>query len=156
MANERLAELAVEALAAALEAGMATQIAAIETEQSLTSGTIPAIVDVVRSDDPDDDRSSLIHVFDLSAESDGYDDSEWTVVCGADVSYVGDAEKESGEVMARRYATAMVKTVKANPTLTTRAVEAAVVSYRAGTAGGAGSPIRHVREIQVKVKVQDD
>jgi len=114
----RFTDMAVDALADYVEANYATYLDAVETELSLTAGTLPDPTAYYRADLPLDNHNPRVDVFEESwSFVDDGDDLMVEVVCSVLWSYLGDADRAAGELMARRCLTAMIKCLWASRTL---------------------------------------
>lgn len=155
MSNERLAELAVEALAATLETYIAAQLDAIETEQSLAAGTLPDFAAVERSNVPGDPRTPLLEVYDTDSAWVDFYGRIFDVTCKVAFSVVhADADPVPTDRLMRRYYTAVIKTLRAHETLGDLVLSATPGACTSGLAIGEAE-VRAVSELTVVVRVQD-
>lgn len=156
MAGERLADLAVKALALTLRNGIADQLDALETAQSLTAGTMVDVAEVVEANAPNDVRSPLIEVFDTSGECNDGRGGVWMFQLGVALSISGDADVVANERSLRRYVTAIISTIRAAPALGNSSIIAAdVMTYTSEVFRGAASATRYVAMLTVNVHVDD-
>lgn len=151
----RGADLAVEAVAAELEAELPAALRAIETAASLATNSLTDPIDVVRADVSFDNRSPLVWVFDdgSSYDSDAYqrNDVETHSVVVA-VGYVSGVDLEAGEAFARRYAQAIRDVILANPTLDEQVISCVLGPFESSVTEGPNAAIRQNRSARITVR----
>lgn len=145
-------DLAVEAVAAELAAELTSAINTIEASTSLT---ITDPVAVVRARVPYDGRSPLVLVYDEgsrveggAAQRNGLHVVDVTVA----VSYLGTADVEASERIARLYIEAIRNIIVANPTFDGQVISAVITDTEAEAALGPESRIHHMRTLGVEVR----
>jgi hypothetical protein len=155
VAGERYTEKAVSTLAAFVESNLPTALAAIETEQSLTSGTITRPVDYVSANVPEDGRSPLVEVYATDSRYEDQRNSIAVVECMVALSFAHDADVEGGELMRHRYVTGLLNTVRDDPTLSGGVVACVLGQMEIQASRGDDSQTRFVIEQPIEVWIQD-
>ncbi len=116
MAGERYMQKAVVSLQAFLVTNLGGKLDTVESEQSLTSGSMvdPSVIGAFV---PDDNRSALLEVFPLNGEA--VEERQRLYACnvGTALSWSSDADLEAGTLQIMRYHTALLKTVQADYSL---------------------------------------
>ena len=155
MAGEKYADKAVAKLAAYLAAQYPAQLRIVETAQSLTTNSLTDPVAYVQADLPDDGRSPLMEIWEESGDPidrrntlDAYD---LTVA----VTYAGDADIAAGRLRMRRYMTALIDCLRADPTLSSTVQLAFDKDRSFDVARGKDSATKHVCALGVEVHVHD-
>ena len=152
----RYIQKAVDALHTTIDGGIAAQLRAVETSESLTSGALTDPQDVVKARLPMDNRSPLVQVFEESWAHDtdaGQRHSMITTFCNVVITTLSqDADLEAAELFMRRYVTAAIETVAADPSLGGSAMSAIVTGGDSAAVIGDQSASRfaHVLEVEVR------
>lgn len=159
MAGEQYADLAVLKLHTWFESQLPTQLAAVETAQSLTAGDLTVPVDYIPAKVEDDNRSPLLQVYcdstgEIEPEATGTDKIA-TYPCKVTVEYSGDADIEAGQLFMRRYLSALVKTLVASRTLNGTVVQALDSGHSTSAARTSESQTRYTIELGVDVTVHE-
>lgn len=152
----RYIQKAVDSLHATINAGIATQLRAVETSESLTTNALTDPVDVVKARLPMDNRTPLIQVFEETWSHDtkaGQRHSIITTFCNVVLTTLStDVDLEAAELFMRRYVTAMIETIAADPTLGGSAMSAIITGGDSAAAVGdqSASRLAHVLEVEVR------
>ena len=132
MSGERYAELALVALRDALVAGIPAQLTALESAQSLTAGSIARPVDTVIGRVPYDNRAPLIAVFVEAMEPQVQRNRTLHTECQVAIQLLAQSADAAGlaelELTGLRYFTALLETIRLNPSLSSRAAGATLDS----------------------------
>jgi len=155
MANERYAEKAVVLLGAYVESRLPTEIAAIESEQSLGAGAIEDPVAYVLADVPNDNRSPLVEIYDNGGGFDDQLNSIFVADCVVAISFASDCDISAGKKRLQRYQTALTNTIRDNPTLSGGVTQCIFGDISAGTVRGDESTTRFALEQQIEVWIHD-
>lgn len=154
--SARFTDRAVDAVADYLEANYETYLRSVETELGLSSGDLTDPAAYVRADLPFDNRNPRVDVFEDDWDFTDDDDGDIHAVVGVSIvwSYLSDADEESGELVARRNLTAMIRCLWADRTLgsTVKAI-----AFRTGSSGAVPEEerTRHVIEQGLDVLLQE-
>jgi hypothetical protein len=110
----KYATAVVDALHTTFSAQMATEIAAVEADNGLTAGDMPAIRDYFKYRALNEHVSPSLSI--SCYETAFLEQSLKHAVCRCTVAlrYAGDADVEATELLMRRYATAMISVVTNN------------------------------------------
>ena len=155
MANERYIEKAAKLLHAYIESQFETELTAIETEQSLDSGTLTAPVDYVLGNVPDDNRVPLVEVYGEDGEYEDQRNSIYVAFCNVAISYASDCSLEAGKLMVRRYVTALLNTIRDNPSLSSGVIQCILGAGDFEASRGDDSTTRLTYEQPVEVWIHD-
>jgi hypothetical protein len=126
MAGEKYADKAIDALLSEFSTNFATQLAAVETAQSLSASALGRPDEYLEADrDPDDNRA-LVKVF-----SESTDEFEGEVellrhACVVAYLWYGDADFDANSLKARRVLTAMRAVIQNDPVLGNNVVSAVI------------------------------
>jgi len=157
MAGEQYLDLAVKSLLDHFEANLATQIAAVETAQSITAGSLPdpdTYIPALLENDP---RSHLFTVFcedggEIAEEATSLDRIV-TYGCVAHYEIIGDADVDAIQLTMRRILTAMINTLQADRTLGGKVVSAIDVGHGVLTETIGKAETRHSAEMSTDVTI---
>ena len=155
MANERYTEKAVRSLLAYIESQLGTELDAIETEQSLTSGALGDPSDFVPAMVADDNRSPLVEIYDAGFRFEDQLNSIAVVDCVVAISFASDCDVEAGKRMMQRYHTALLNTLRDNPTLSGSVIQSIIGGADTEATRGDDSTTRFSLEQPVEVWLQD-
>ena len=123
MAGEQHIDKAVTKLKAHIASGIAAQLRAVESAQSLSTNSLTDPVAVLDHRAPFDNRSPLIEVFEESWRFIDQRQGLVSVDATIAVKYVTDADLSSAETFMRRYMSAVIETIRDDPTLGSTVVE---------------------------------
>lgn len=152
MAGERYADKAVALLLAHLESHLPTEIAAVESEKS---ATMVDPVDYVPADVPGDNRSPMCEVYETGWEWIDQRNSILAVDCMVAISFVSDCDVEAGALKLRQYETALLNTIRDNPTLTATVAQCALGAGTTAADRGDAALTRFTLEQPVEVTIHD-
>lgn len=111
---------ALDPLHSQIETRIAAKLDDVETDESLTAGTLTDVMDVLKFEAPNDPRAPLISVFDIGNRpyrEDGQRHGLYEVMCRVRTQVANDGDAEAGEVKARRYSDAAKRAILHDPTL---------------------------------------
>lgn len=111
------AQKAVAALYDRHVAQLPTELAAVETEQSLAAGALAEPEAYLDHRAIYDNRSPLIQVYDEGVAEGDDRAGVWIVPCTVVLSYLGGTNLSANELFVRRYLTALMRVVQKDPTL---------------------------------------
>lgn len=158
MSNESFVELAVDALADYVDTNLPTYLRALEAEIGLAASAIPDPVAAMRAplDYRDDNRSPLLMAWDERAHAVEHAAGvqRWDVDCALGIAYTGDADVAAGALMVRRYAVAIRRCLRADPSLGARVSNSLVTDYGVEPDRVGQSLIRHIGAFGVLVRVE--
>lgn len=152
----RYIQKAVDSLHTTINAGLAAQLRAVETSESLSAGALTDPVDVVKARLPMDNRSPLVQIFDETWAHDlaaGQRHDIIMTVCNVVITTLSqDVDLEAAELFMRRYVTAMIETVAEDPTLGGSAMSAVITGGDSAAVVGdqSASRLAHVLEVEVR------
>jgi hypothetical protein len=148
-------ETAVEALRAYYAAQLPAELAIVETEDSLDAGTLTAPVTYLGYEDPNDNRSPLIEVYETSVRAQDQRCGIWDVSINADLTCnFADASMATSFVTMRRYFTALMRVPQRARWCVTGVIECVFVGAERGLTIGGQSAGRHVWRFKWIVSVQ--
>jgi len=153
MAGEKYVDKAVAKLASFINTNLPTQLRAVESAQSLTADSLSDPVAVLKYRAPFDNRSVLVEVFDEGWLFLDHLNKLLSVNCTVAVTYLSDADLESGETFMRRYVTALLDCIFSDPTLGSTVVTALPTDGSSAIARGDNATTRHVYTQGVDVHV---
>jgi hypothetical protein len=154
MAGEKYAEKAVDALADWFTAQLQTYITAIETAQSLTTGTVPAPDEYVRGK-YDDDNRNLLMVFCEDGSTVDVNNGIYEYDCTVAWAFSSDADLSAAQLRARRCLTALIDTLRADRRLGGVVAQAIEADQSLFHTKSADATTRHAVAIGVNVMVQE-
>jgi len=155
MAGEKYGDRAVEALTAYVEDNLATYLTAVETAQSLTAGAMTPPVAYIASLIANDPRSPVVMVDCDGGDVENWGDNLHTYDCLVVLAFSGDANVVTGEAKARRYMTAMVDCIRADPTLGAAVEYAEATSQDFDAEIDGDKMIRHAIGLGVLVRIHE-
>ena len=156
----RYIQKAVDSLHTTIDDGIAAQLRAVETSESLSAGALTDPQDVVKARLPMDNRSPLVQVFEETWAHDiaaGQRHDIITTFCNVVITTLSpDVDLEVAELFMRRYVTAMIETIATDPTLGGSAMSAVVTGGASAAIVGDNSASRlaHVLEVEVRTHTQ--
>ena len=128
----RYADRAVRKLAAYLQSSVPTALRAIETEEELAANYLVNPVSYLRARAPLDARSPAIYVFDEDGRATSQRERLFEVDCTVGIVKVGPPDLVTLEDDLRRYLSAVINVISADPRLgTTTGVSAFITEFRA-------------------------
>lgn len=145
MAGERWTQKAVKSLRDYLAANYATQLRAVETAQGLAANSIPDPVEYIAAKVPKDNRVPLVQCYETRwswTRAAGQRNLLLTVDCEIVLTYASDADLGAGELMLRRYQTALLDCLKADPKLANTVVQCAIADGDSEAIAGDASSTR--------------
>lgn len=116
----RYIEQALDPLHSQIETRIAAKLDDVESDESLTAGSLENPLDVLKFEAPQDLRSPLIQVFDIGARpygADGQRHGLYEVACRVRAQVANDGDAEAGEEKARRYSDAVKRSILHDATL---------------------------------------
>jgi hypothetical protein len=153
VSGERLAELAVDATIDWLDAQLATYLTAVESQRSMTAGTLTAPVDIIGADLPEyGGGTPLIEVFENSAKPVNIENDHWTLDLSIIITHACDAGVEAGRRFVRDYVTAVVDCLNAGRTLGGRVGSALITDV--SFAASHGSTAKHLIHAAIGLEVR--
>lgn len=159
MAGEQYADLVVEALLDHFESNLATQIAAVETAQSLTAGVLPDPTDFIYGHFDEDPRPQQLQVWiEGGGPVEEYATSTDRIAeydCRVHYSYLGDADVEAGKLVMRQVLTAMINTLYVDRTLSGKVVMAVDDGHDLNANKVGDAQTRHTATLNVAVTVHE-
>jgi len=111
---------AIDRLHLAYETGLAAQLRDVETQEGIAVDSLTDPVDFLKVFHPNDNRSPLIMIDDVGAayaDAAGQRNRIMGVDCGVLFSFRAGIDREAGKLFIRRYVTAMVQVIEADPIL---------------------------------------
>lgn len=159
MAGEQYGDLAVKSLLDYFETNLATQIAAVETAQSLTAGSLPDPDDYIPAQFDSDPRPQLLQVWAVDGGPvEEYATSTDRIAiynCAVHYEVIGDADAEAGQLMMRRVLTAMINTLYGSRTLGGKVVSAVDTGHELLADKIGDAKTRHSIQLNVAVTVHE-
>ena len=155
MAGEQYTDLAVLKLAEYVDANLPAKLRAVETAQGLTADSLTDPVEVIKHRVPFDNRSPLVEVYDDGWDFVDQNNRLLAVDCTVTVSFMGDADIGAGEAFMRRYMTALINTLTADPTLGGSVVSAILTDGSPAISRGDSAATRYVYAQGVEVHVYE-
>ena len=152
----RYIQKAVDALHNTISGGIAAQLRAVETSESLSTNALTDPQAVVKARMPLDNRSPMVQVFEETWAHDmaaGQRHRIITTNCNVVITTLShDADLEAAELFVRRYVTAMVETIANDPTLGGAAMSAVIMGGDSAAFVGdqSASRIAHVLDVEVR------
>lgn len=154
MSGERYIEQAVEALYDHVSGGaFADRLTEAEGSAGLADNALGRPEAYLQHRFPFDNRPMLAGVWDEDAEAINFRVGHWRTNCTFAVTFRGDSNLDNGEIKGRRILTAMIDTIKNDPTLGGLVVDAHVTDASRDTMGDE-SATRHVYAIGVSVETR--
>lgn len=155
MAGEQYVDKAVVKLKDFIESNLPTQLRAVESAQSLTASSLTDPVEVIGNRAPFDNRSPLVEVYDENWDFIDLNNKIISVDCTVTVSFISDADIGAGELFMRRYVTAVINTIMADPTLGGQVVAAILTDGSPAISRGDNALTRFVYAQGVEVHVHE-
>lgn len=124
MAGERLCNKAVDLLSDWYENNFQTYLTEVETEESLTVGSLTPPVDYFKGSVPDDTRSPFMVIYADDSETLDHRNNLYEYGCTVELRYASDADIEAAQLKMRQYMSAMVKTIASDRSLSAAVVQA--------------------------------
>ena len=154
MAGEKYADKAINALLSQFSSNFATQLAAVETAQSLAASALGRPDEYIEAD-RDDDNRALVKVF--AEDTDEFEGEVALTKHGCVVAFCwyGDADFDANSLKARRVHTAMRAVVHDDMTLNSAVVSAIVVDTDYDYEKRSDNRARHAAAIAVDVITYD-
>lgn len=127
---------AVETLRAYLEANLQAELTIVETEDSLAAGALTAPVAYLGYEEPGDNRSPLVEIYETKVDAIDQRNALWAVSAQVDFTH-NFASADAGDTFTtmRRYFTAIARCVLKNPTLSGGVVGCILTGADRGTVG---------------------
>ena len=153
----RYIEQAIDALYTQINADLPGKLTDVETDSSLAAGALPAPVAILKYQAPADMRTPLVQIYDLGLsphDEDGQRHGVYDVPCRVTLAVGSDADIAAGEVKARRYVDALMRSVVNDSTLGGSAVQCLFTGAQASLELNESTPTRHVYDFDFDVTVQ--
>lgn len=117
-ASPHYVEYAVKAMHDRYSSQLATELAAVETEDELAAGALTEPVEIIDYFAPNDTRTPLLQIYDDEGIQD-YDQRNriWTIPVATVLSYSSGADLSAAAAFVRRYVTALLRVVQKDWTL---------------------------------------
>lgn len=148
----RHVSLAVQRLYATVNSNLATELAAVETEESLVAGSLTVPADILRYRAPMHHTSPMIEVFDEGFTYDSQRQRLMDIECIIRISYQGGEDLDATELFMRRYVTAVIQVIETTPGLgDVESYQAVVVAGEADVQPGSDSASWYRYSINVTV-----
>lgn len=154
MPGERYVDKAVEKLAAFIAANLPTQLRAVETAQSLAASSLEDPVAVLNHRAPFDNRSPLVEVFEERWDFVDLNNKILAADLTVAFTFIGGPDLGEGEKTLRRYATALIDCITANPTLGGEVIVAMLTDGSSAVGRGDNSSTKFVFTQGVEVHVK--
>jgi len=147
-------ELAVESIAAYIESGFNAQLRIVETNIGLTAMSLPNYGEICRGQTPMFNAWPHIEVWEERIHTLDILEHIYEIVCKIGLAIVGDADAIAGQLMSRRYQTAMLRLIRADRTLGSRVPQAIEGALVAESLKDKESRIYHAFMLDVVVTLQ--
>lgn len=153
MSGEQYADLAVTALVDKLTANFSAQLRAVEAGLGLDDGALGDPVDIVAADIERDNRVPLIGVWDDGLDPINQRAGLWSVDCTIGMTQVGDADVDANAARLRRWVSALINMIRADPSLGNRVISAIIKPGSVAGSFGDQSATRLAYLFPVEVRV---
>jgi len=145
---------AVDELHTYVSDNLATELRALEIEESLDVNALEDPERIVKARIPYDNASPLIQIYEEGWDFDSQRNSICNVACTIVISVLGDPDLVASEIKLRRYETAVVRTIIGNPTLGAKVTGAIITGGDAGEVFGDDSAIRQVKTLDLDMQIR--
>lgn len=150
-------EAAIEALRAYIDAELPTYLAQVETDQALTAGSLGRPVDVIDAFVETDNRAPLVVVYDDGFRPYGPQSERICEVdCVVAIVLSGSTDMTSGARKARRWMTALIRSIHDAPTLDGEVISCVLEDGAFSRTFGDQAAMRIVYVVPMTVLVQGD